>query len=188
MNLTSANVTFLCIAVAGCASVNGGLPVVLAQPVKPTVAMVEPVIAARTESPRRPRAATATPKKPPTKAPPLVVVAKVARPVAPAARVPDPPLDVAALKLRLKNTEAIGLFTKLALKNQVDDLLQQFRAHYLDGQTTSVAKLRPPYDLLVLKVLALLQDNDPPLAHTISGSREAIWGILADPEKFKLVI
>ena len=42
--------------------------------------------------------------------------------------------------------------------------------------------------MLVLKVLALVQDSDPPLARTISGSREAIWGILADPEKFKSAI
>ena len=105
----------------------------------------------------------------------------------PAAKKLEPPLDVAALKARLRDTNAIGVFTKLALKNQVDDLLQQFRAHYLSGQKTSVAALRQPYDMLVLKVLALIQDSDPSLARTISGSREAIWGILADPEKFNSV-
>jgi hypothetical protein len=101
--------------------------------------------------------------------------------------VAEPPLDVAALKARLRDTDAIGVFTKLALKNQVDDLLKRFRAHYLNGQKTSVAALRQPYDMLVLKVLALVQDSDPSLARTIAGSREAIWGILADPNKFKSV-
>ena len=99
----------------------------------------------------------------------------------------DPPLDVAALKTRLRETHAIGIFTKLALKNQMDDLLEQFRAHYQSGQKTSVASLRQPYDMLVLKVLSLVQDGDPSLARTISGSREAIWGILADKEKFNSV-
>lgn len=99
----------------------------------------------------------------------------------------EPPLDVAALKARLRDTNAIGVFTKLALKNQVDDLLKQFRVHYQSGQKTSVASLRQPYDMLVLKVLALVQDSDPSLARTISGSREAIWGILADREKFNSV-
>ena len=66
-------------------------------------------------------------------------------------------------------------------------MLQQFRSHYLSGQKTGVANLRQPYDLLVLKVLALIQDGDPLLARTISGSREAIWIILADPAQFKLV-
>ena len=37
---------------------------------------------------------------------------------------------------------------------------------------------------VLLKVLALLQDTDPPLAAAIVASREAIWGILADPDKF----
>jgi hypothetical protein len=106
---------------------------------------------------------------------------------APAAKMLEPPLDVAALKARLRDTDAIGMFTKLALKNQVDDLLKQFRARYLSGQKTSVASLRQPYDMLVLQVLALVQDSDPSLASTISGSREAIWGILADPEKFSSV-
>ena len=99
----------------------------------------------------------------------------------------EPPLDVAALKLRLKDTRAIGVLTKLALKNQVDDLLKQFRSHYEGGEKSSLSRLRQPYDLLVMKVLVLVQDGDPPLAHTISGSREAIWGILADPDKFKLI-
>ena len=105
----------------------------------------------------------------------------------PPARKLEPPLDVAALKARLRDTNAIGVFTKLALKNQVDDLLQRFRSHYLSGQKTGVAALRQPYDMLVLKVLALIQDSDPSLARTISGSREAIWGILADREKFNSV-
>lgn len=96
----------------------------------------------------------------------------------------EPPLDVAALKARLRETSAIGLFTKLALKNQMDDLLKQFRAHYQDGHLPSLASLRQPYDMLLLKVLAVVQDGDPSLARTISESREAIWGILADPEKF----
>lgn len=105
----------------------------------------------------------------------------------PVARKLEPPLDVAALKARLRDTHAIGVFTKLALKNQVDDLLKQFRAHYQSGQKTSIASLRQPYDMLVLKVLALVQDSDPSLARTIAGSREAIWSILADREKFNSV-
>ena len=121
---------------------------------------------AAVDQPRKDEAA------PPNEAPP------------PVARQLEPPLDVAALKARLRDTSAIGLFTKLALKNQVDDLLQQFRVHYLSAPKTSVAALRQPYDMLVLKVLALIQDSDPSLARSISGSREAIWGILADPAKF----
>jgi hypothetical protein len=98
-----------------------------------------------------------------------------------------PPLDLAGLEQRLKDTHAIGLFTKLSLKNQVDDLLGAFRAFH-GGQTQPpLADLRQRYDLLLLKVLTLLQDGDPPLASAISASREAIWALLADRDKFQKI-
>ena len=96
----------------------------------------------------------------------------------------SPPLDLTALETRLKETKAIGVFTKITLKNQVDDLLNQFRAYYQGRAKTTLAELRQPYESLILKVLALLQDGDPELARAIVASREAIWGILADPAKF----
>jgi len=107
--------------------------------------------------------------------------APVAKPAA------APPLDLKSLETRLKDTPAIGVFTKLTLKNQVDDLLDQFRAYYQGRLKTSLADLRRSYDLLVLKVLALLQDADPPLASAIAASRESIWAILSNPAKFAAV-
>lgn len=93
-------------------------------------------------------------------------------------------LDLAGLEQRLRETRAIGVFTKLTLKNQVDDLLEQFRAFHRGQIETQLAELRQRYDLLLLKVLTLLQDSDPQLAAAIASSREAIWAILTDPEKF----
>jgi hypothetical protein len=93
-------------------------------------------------------------------------------------------LDLNALKEQLKETKAIGAFTKLSLKNQVDDLLQQFRDYYQGRAKITMAQLRRSYDLLLMKVLSLLQDADQKLASAIVSSREAIWGLLADPKKF----
>ena len=151
---------------------------------------IEPVAAAATPSSKsestKPAPAPA-PAKAPAKAAAPSVAAESSRknenPV-PLAKAQEPPLDVAALTARLRDTKAIGTFTKLALKNQVDDLLKQFRTHYQSGRKTGVDSLRQPYNMLILKVLSLLQDSDPALARTISASREAIWSILADPEKF----
>jgi hypothetical protein len=98
-----------------------------------------------------------------------------------------PPLDLKSLEARLRETSAVGVMTKLTLKNQVDDLLDQFREFYRGKLKTTLAQLRQSYDRLVMKVLALLQDADPPLANAIASSREAIWGILADPAKFAAV-
>ena len=103
---------------------------------------------------------------------------------APAAKAAAPPLDLKALETELRETKAIGVMTKLSLKNQVDDLLSQFRAFYQGKLKTTLAELRRPFDLLVLKLLSLLQDSDPTLAAAIAASREAIWGILSDRTRF----
>ena len=75
------------------------------------------------------------------------------------------------------------MLTKLSLKNQVDDLVGRFRAYHHGERPPTLADLRPAFDLLLMKVLALLQDHDPSLAHDINASRDAIWGVLTDPRK-----
>jgi len=95
-----------------------------------------------------------------------------------------PALDLAGLEKQLKETKAIGILTKLTLKNQVDDLVGRFRAYYQGKLQTTLAELRQPYELLLLKIVSLLQDDDPPLARAIIASREGIWGILSDRDKF----
>jgi hypothetical protein len=112
--------------------------------------------------------------------PAIAATARQTIPVAPA-------LDLTSLEQRLRDTRAIGLFTKLSLKNQVDDLLQQFRAFHSGQSKMMLTELRQKYELLLLKVVSLLQDGDPPLAAAVSSSREAIWGILTDPEKFSKI-
>ena len=116
-------------------------------------------------------------------------VAKTPAPIAQAPKPSAPPsasltLDLNGLKKQLKETKAIGLFTKIALKNQVDDLLDQFRKYYQGKAKIDMMELRRSYNLLMMKVLSLLQDKDQKLASAIVSSREAIWGLLSDPKKF----
>jgi hypothetical protein len=113
-----------------------------------------------------------------TPAPPEIAAASP-----PVKAVAPPTLDLASLETRLRETSAIGVFTKLSLKNQVTDLLDQFKTFH-HGGAPALTTLRQEYDLLLLKVLSLLQDNDASLASAISASRESIWGILVDPVKF----
>jgi hypothetical protein len=105
-------------------------------------------------------------------------------PAAHAAPTAAAPLDLSALEQRLRDTSAIGLFTKLSLKNQVDDLVAQFRAFHQGSSTPTLAELRRRFELLVIKVVSLVQDDDPSLAAAISASREALWALLSDPKKF----
>ncbi len=102
----------------------------------------------------------------------------------PIARAPEPALDVKALKLRLRETGGIGVFDKLTLKRELDNLLSRLRSHHESGQANGIAQLRAPFNALVQKVLAALRDGDPDLARVILASREAIWAILSDPVKF----
>jgi hypothetical protein len=128
-------------------------------------------------SPPEPAAtASATAEQPRTA--PRAVESKPAPPTAP------PPLDLVALKEQLKATKAIGVFTKITLKNQVDDLLAQFRKYYQGKARVTMKDLRRSYDLLLMKVLSLIQDKDRQLASAIVSSREAIWALLADPKTF----
>jgi hypothetical protein len=123
----------------------------------------------------RPAAAIASSPKPP----PAVTAAPPATPAPVAAT-----LNLTDLEQRLRDTKAIGVFTKLSLKNQVDDLLDEFRSLYKGAAKRPSAELRQRYDELLAKVLDLLKSGDPKLANAIASSREAIWGILADPDKF----
>jgi hypothetical protein len=138
-----------------------------------------------------PKAASTAPsaaksREPAAKAPPAQAAkAETNAPVA--AKPKAPTLDLESLEQRLKDTKAIGVLTKITLKNQVDDLLDQFRAFYQGKLKTTLAELRRSYELLFLKVIALLQDSDPALAGAIVASREAIWGILSDPAKFATI-
>jgi len=193
-----------CAAISPDASVEPKPEAVASQPAaapratEPSAAPTPQPVPAATSAPVAPKAALQPENKadrPATKAPapgarppaaPASTAAKAAPPPAAATSSPvaAPSLDLAALKEQLKETKAIGVFTKLTLKNQVDDLLQQFRDYYQGKAKVTMAQLRRSYDLLLMKVLTLLQDSDQKLAAAIVSSREAIWGLLADPKKF----
>ena len=130
-----------------------------------------------------------TPPRAQVPVPPLPQAGRTAAaPAAPAVAAPRTAavartLDLDALTARLKATKAIGVFTKLSLKNKVDDLMKQFTEHYR-GKKPPLAELRLSYDLLMMKVLSLLQDGDQTLALEVVSSREAIWALLADETHF----
>lgn len=136
--------------------------------------------AAEQASPQAPTTATPTTST----APPPSKAASVAEPPGAESPPAPAPLDLIALKDRLKGTKAIGVFTKIALKNQVDDLLDQFRKYYKGKAKITLKDLRRSYELLLMKVLSLVQDKDQTLASAIVASREAIWSLLANPKTF----
>ncbi len=79
---------------------------------------------------------------------------------------------------RIRETGAIGFFTKLALKNQIDDLLSEFREFHAEVSDIELSVLNDQFNLLLMKVITLLQDDDS------KNAREFLWMNLADPEMF----
>jgi hypothetical protein len=161
----------------------------------PPADAVPPVGDAPTSDPRAApvpsRAAAPSPsaeqRATPRPSPPRVVTSPPAqspkKPEAPVKVAPPASLDFASLGARLRATKAIGVLTKLSLKNQIDDLLHEFKLFH-EGRGPALSTLRERYDLLLMKVLSLLQNDDTGLASDVSASREAIWAILVDPAKF----
>ena len=104
---------------------------------------------------------------------------------APALGEPEAPaheLNLSGLEQRVRDTKAISVLQKLALQQQVDELLAHFRHAHSSGRADLVA-LRRPYDRLFGSIESLLT-RDPRLASEVAASREAIWEVLSDRSKF----
>ena len=144
-------------------------------------------VAAKPAAPATPQPAPAAAPAPSAGIPAPQAESEAALP-APKTRAVAPALDLNALEAQLKETKAIGFLTKITLKNQVDDLLDRFREYYEGKAKITMKDLRRSYDLLMMKVLSLLQDDDQRLASAIVSSREAIWGLLADPKTFATLL
>ena len=97
------------------------------------------------------------------------------RPTAPAAKAAAPQLDIDGLIERLKQTSAIGELTKLGLPSNVNDLIDEVKRYKRSkGTPTQLERIRAHFNGLLLKVLALLED-DPGLAADIQCARDNLW-------------
>lgn len=75
---------------------------------------------------------------------------------------------------RLKKSDAIGFLTKLTLRSDALDLVDMVKAYKRHTAPYSLSQLHARFNGLLLKVLALLND-DPRLSKDISMARDEIW-------------
>jgi len=187
------SIAFLFLALsAGCAGMRSPAADTGPAAAGPAVAVPATPPAEGQAPPRAPTARAPTARSSPALAAPAPASTQPAAPASasaqPAAKADSGPhLDLKGLERRLKDTGAIGVFTKLSLKNAVDDLLAKFRAYHGGLQPPTLADLRPSYELLLMKVQSLIQKDDPTLADDVARSREVIWSVLADKSKFALI-
>lgn len=88
--------------------------------------------------------------------------------------------DIDVLIDRMKQTEAIGVISKLSLKNQVDDLLEkaeEIKKKEPDSDISAQkSALREDFEGLILKTVTLLtKGEDFSLAEDIYLAREELW-------------
>jgi len=89
-------------------------------------------------------------------------------------------VDFKQLKERLKDTDAIGFFTKLAIRNDIVDLMGKIKKYRKSSVLKSKMKeIRISFDGLLLKIIALLRD-DPNLSRDLYVGRESIWESLLE--------
>jgi hypothetical protein len=96
----------------------------------------------------------------------------------------DGDVDLDDLAKRIGDSKGVGLLTKLSLKREIDGLERDLKSFH-DSANGTLDKLHERYDLLVHKVMSLLQDKDPKLARDVSGARDLLWSKLADPNEFR---
>ena len=97
----------------------------------------------------------------------------------------DGDVDFDDLIKRISDTKAIGILTKLSLKREIDGFEADLETFHDGKSSSSLDELRERYDLLVHKLLGLLQEKDADLARDIAGARDILWAKLADPEEFR---
>ena len=88
---------------------------------------------------------------------------------------PASKIDLAMLTKRLKNTDAIGVFTKLAIRSDIMDLKDEIESYRQKAVLQAKLKdARAKFDGLLMKIVALLE-ADPDLSSDLYSARESIW-------------
>jgi len=171
-----------CAASAVLLSCNGSEPETA--PTEPRTAPTE----APAPAPPEPAAPSPEPATPPPNASapkPAPVPTPLPQPEAPAPEAQPEPAAISLEELgaRIKATPAIGAFSKLSLKNDIDDLVDDLRGYH-EGHRGDLDDLHQSYEALVLKLMALLEDDEPDLALALARSRDDIWSRLVNPAEF----
>ena len=91
--------------------------------------------------------------------------------------------DPGTLAERLRQTSAIGFFTKLQLKGDIEDLVKELEDHYAGKSRATLMQLEERFQLLFHKIVTLVQDKDPQLAKDLTSARQSLWKWVSDPKK-----
>ncbi len=84
----------------------------------------------------------------------------------------------------LADTKAIGLFTKLGLKKDMNKVLQRLKKFHDGKSKYTLEQLQEQYDLVLMKIAIHLQDSDFILHRHLCNAWLPIWQDLKDFDRF----
>ena len=93
-------------------------------------------------------------------------------------------VDLQLLGDMLADTRAVGLFTKLSLKKDIEKVLSRLRKFHDGNSKFTLEQLEEQYDLLLMKIAIHLQDNDLTLHTHLCNAWLSIWEDLRDYDSF----
>lgn len=95
-------------------------------------------------------------------------------------------VDLQILADMLADTKAIGMFTKLSLKKDIEKMLSRL-SKYHDGKSKfTLEQIEEQYNLLLMKIAIHLQDNDLTLHRHLCNAWLVIWEDLRDYDNFHI--
>lgn len=97
---------------------------------------------------------------------------------------PSRELGLEALADRLRETDAIGVFAKLAIESEVKELARAFRFFHEGSRIVSREELRGRFEELRTRIVDRLKAGDPALARDVARSGSTLWLAFYDPAEF----
>lgn len=91
--------------------------------------------------------------------------------------------DFGALETKIRNTDAIDLFSKISLKYEISSLIDEMARSHETKNAAGFTKQRERFEKLVDRTVIMLRKGDISFAKEVEDSREALWQILNSPEK-----
>ena len=97
-------------------------------------------------------------------------------------------VDLDTLESELRKTDAIGLTTKISLKQTLDGLITDFRAFHSGKADLKLAELETRFHGLLDETMSHLKSGDPMLYRTLLASRSGLWDMISDGPNFQALV
>jgi hypothetical protein len=97
---------------------------------------------------------------------------------------PSGEVDLDFLEGSFRKTESMTFIVKLALKAELDGLIEDFRRHHKGRNDDGLEVLMARFEGLMTRTLQRLRGSDPALFRTLSSLHAALRIVLGDSGKF----